>query len=230
MVGIARGAEALDAVEAELRESSEESWTRAGVDVGDERAVRGLVDDVVERHARLDILINNAGIEARRPVAELTTEHVREIMRVNFEGVVHGTVAVVPHMRARREGWIVSLSSGVSRAPVPMEAAYAASKAALVAFSESISYELAREGIRVKVLWPGFVGETRMAAETVAQGMPIPPRMVHRSPERVSGALLRHLDDPGFEINVARLETVAPIVRTLLPRIYRRQIVKTQGL
>jgi len=227
VVGVARRAEALAEADAELRGISPDSWTRT-LDVADEQAVRALLEEIVERHGRLEILICNAAIEERGSVLDLDLETVRRIMRVNFEGVVNCVLAAVDDMVAHGEGWIVGVSSGVSRAPVPMEAAYAASKAAMVAFLESISYELEPRGVRVKALWPGFVGETPMARASIAQGMAVPPKVVHRTPEKVSRTLLRNLDRPGFEINTSRVEMIAPVFRTLFPRPYRRSVVRTQ--
>lgn len=221
VIGVARGADAL----AQLDLAG--GWTRA-VDVSDEAAVPSLIDDIVAKHGRLDILINNAGIEERRAVTELTPEDVRRTMRVNFEGVVNCTLSALPHMVERGEGWIVSTTSGAGRAPIPSAGAYAASKAAVVAFSEAISYELEPAGVRVKVLSPGFVPGTRMARGAVEGGLPVPPKMVHRTAEQVSRALLRSLDKPGFEINLARVETFAPVARALFPRLYRRGIAKSQ--
>src|SRR5947209_1070502 len=116
----------------------------------------------------------------------------------------------------------------VARGPVPGGAAYAASKAGMIAFSESISYELAPKGIRVQVLFPGYVADTRIAVQARAAGQTVPPRWVHRTAAQVSRAVLRALDDDAFEINAARLETLAPIVRAVAPALYRRAIVRTQ--
>jgi 3-oxoacyl-[acyl-carrier protein] reductase len=224
VIGIARTQSLLDALAAELGDNG---WTRA-LDVADEHAVRTLVDEIIARHGRLDILINNAAIEERRDAIELDLESVRRTMRVNFEGTVASTLAAIPHMVARGEGWIVNMISGAGRTPIPHEAAYVASKAAVTGFSESISYELAPKGVRVKILSPGFVGSTRMAKRSVETGLPVPPKFVRRTEEQVSRALLRGLDTPGFEINCARAETIAVVTRALLPRIYRRSIVKSQ--
>lgn len=229
VIGVARRAEALAEVEDEVRAISPDSWTRT-VDVAEEQAVRALLADIVERHGRLDILICNAAIEQRTGVEDLDMDTIRRTMRINFEGVVHCVLAALPGMVAHGEGWIVGVSSGVSRAPVPMESAYAASKAAMVAFLESISYEVEPKGVRVKALWPGFVGDTPMARASVAQGLPVPPKIVHRTAEQVSRALLANLDKPGFEINSSKVEMIAPVFRTLMQRPFRRSVARTQGM
>src|SRR5438132_1235873 len=198
------------------------------VDVADAARVREVIDDVVARHGRLDVLINNAAVEERRSILQTTLEDVERAMRVNFGGMVHCTLAALPAMVRQGAGRIVNVASAVGRSPVPGEAAYAASKAAMIAFSESISYELAPKGIRVQVLFPGYVADTRIAVQARAAGQTVPPRWVHRTAAQVSRAVLRALDDDAFEINAARLETLAPIVRAVAPALYRRAIVRTQ--
>jgi len=220
VVGVARGAEALAALEL-----AGGGFTRS-LDVSDETAVWNLVEEIVERAGRLDILINNAGIEERAPVGDLTPAAVRRTMDVNLYGVVNCTLAALPHMRAHGEGWIVNVSSGVARSPLPRQAAYSASKAAIVAFSEAISYEL-EPSIKVKVLSPGFVATTRMAQGSVEHGFKVPPKMVHRTEEQVSRALLRGLDGKSFEINCARAETL--VARALVPSFFRRNVLKAAG-
>lgn len=229
VVGIARGRAALDQLVSTLRPISPSSEVKS-LDVSEVEAVRATLTEVVSRHGRLDVLVNNAAVEERRPVLETTPEDVERVMRINFGGVVNCTLAAVPIMVRQGSGRIVNVSSAAGRSPIPAEAAYCASKAAVIAFSESISYELEREGVRVQVLFPGYVGTTRMATEAHRTGQAIPPRYVHRTAEQVSRALLKALDSDRFEINVARAETLAPLARALFPRLYRKAILRTQPL
>ena len=91
-------------------------------------------------------------------------------------------------------------------------------------------FDLAGRGKILQVLFPGYVATTGMARQARRDGQALPPRWVHRTAEQVSRAVLRALDAGGFEINVAPLETLAPIVRAVAPKIYRRAIVRTQPL
>ena len=225
VVGVARGPEDLAALDTDLTGLDERSWTRP-VDVADDAAVRSLIDDIIERNGRLDILVNNAAVEGRRSVLEMDIDYARRIMDVNYLGTVRCTLAAIPHMVERGEGWIVGVTSGAARAPVPLESAYAASKAAIIAFCDAISYELQPRGVRVKILSPGFVGETPMAQGSVARGLPVPPKYVHRTVSGVARALVRKLDEPGLEINLVKLELAAVVTRALMPRIYRRSMRK----
>jgi len=227
VVGVARGAEALGELLPSLQSVSPRSEV-VSLDVAQANAVRGVVQGIVSRHGRLDILVNNAAVEERRSILETKLEDVDRVMRVNFGGMVNCTLAALPSMVRQGFGRIVNVSSAVGRSPVPGEAAYGASKAAMIAFSESISYELEPKGVRVQVLFPGYVPTTGIAMQARREGQALPPRWVHRTAEQVSRAVLRALDAGPFEINVARLETLAPIVRAVAPAIYRRAILRTQ--
>src|SRR5207247_8744188 len=147
-------------------------------------------------------------------------EDGERVMRADVGGMVNGPVAALPTMGREGVGRISNGASAVGRSPVPGEAAYCASKAAMIAFSESISYELEPRGVRVQVLFPGYVATTGMARQARRDGQALPPRWVHRTAEQVSRAVLRALDAGRFEINVAPLETLAPIVRAVAPKIY----------
>ena len=227
VVGVARGAEALGELLPSLQSVSPRSEV-ISLDVAQANAVREVVQGIVSRHGRLDILVNNAAVEERRSILETKLEDVDRVMRINFGGMVNCTLAALPGMVQQGFGRIVNVSSAVGRSPVPGEAAYGASKAAMIAFSESISYELEPKGVRVQVLFPGYVPTTGIAMQARREGQALPPRWVHRTAEQVSHAVLRALDAGPFEINVARLETLAPIVRAVAPAIYRRAILRTQ--
>ena len=132
VVGVARGVDALRELLAALRPVSPRSEIVA-LDVADAARVREVIDDVVARHGRLDVLINNAAVEERRSILQTTLEDVERAMRVNFGGMVHCTLAALPAMVRQGAGRIVNVASAVGRSPVPGEAAYAASKAAMIA-------------------------------------------------------------------------------------------------
>ncbi len=103
----------------------------------------------------LDVLINNAGINAIGPWEIVPAEVMRRTFDVNFFGAVELTRAVLPLMRRRRRGTIVMISSLSAQVPLPASGVYAASKFALDAFAESLSYEVRRWNIRVAIMSPG---------------------------------------------------------------------------
>ncbi len=109
------------------------------------------------RFGGLDIVVNNAGIGAFMPVAEMPLETWQQVIDTNLTGVFHCCKAALPHLRARGGGWIINISSLAGHNPFADGAAYCASKAALNAFSESLMQEVRHDGIRVSSVLPGSV-------------------------------------------------------------------------
>jgi NAD(P)-dependent dehydrogenase (short-subunit alcohol dehydrogenase family) len=223
VVGLARRAQLLAEVEQAMRETSPTSGTRV-CDVSDTDGFAAQLAAIEEEHGRIDILVNDAAVEQRTPVD--TTGGLapyRDIFATNVFGVVAGTLAVLPGMLARRSGIVVNVSSDSARAPEAGQAAYAASKAAVSAFTESVAHEVAGRGVHVHVLYPAWV-PTAMGMSGVEAGGPMPPKPVRRTEEQVSNLLLERMGGPRMEINAARLPLAAPIARVLLPRAYQRSM------
>ena len=137
----------------------------AHVDVRDAAAVQALVDDVVERHGRLDLLFNNAGISMGGETHELTAEHWDRAIDVNLRGVVHGVLAAYPLMVRQGSGHIVNTASGAGLSPAPFTVPYSATKHAVVGLSTGLRPEAALHGVRVSVLCPGAVETPILDAE-----------------------------------------------------------------
>jgi NAD(P)-dependent dehydrogenase (short-subunit alcohol dehydrogenase family) len=114
----------------------------------------------------IDILVNNAGVGVFTPVAHMSIEQWNDVIDTNLTGVFHCCRAVLPHMRRRGGGWIVSISSLSGSNPFANGGAYCASKAALNAFSESLMQEVRHDGIRVATVAPGSVNTSFGGHET----------------------------------------------------------------
>jgi len=220
VVGLARRQDLLAEVEGLLRSSSPDSLTRV-CDVGDRGAYERVLAEIEELHGRIDVLMNNAGIEQLTPVEEGLSPAFRHIFDVNFFGVVAGTLAVMPGMVARRSGIVVNVSSDSARAPEPGHGAYAGSKAAVAAFTEAVAHEVAGRGVHVHVLYPAWV-PTAMGMSGLDDGGGLPPKIVRRSESQVSNLVLRRMGGPRVEINAAALPLLAPIGRTVAPLAYQK--------
>lgn len=222
VLGMARRAELLEELGAQMRANSPRSETLV-CDVSDEQGYVEGLRDVEARHGAIDILINNAAIEARTPVTDgaAAVDPYHRIFATNFFGLVAGTLAVIPGMLARRSGIVVNVASDSARAPEPKQGAYAASKAAVATFTESVAHEVADRGVHVHVLYPAWV-PTAMGMSGLGAGDPLPPKPVRRSEAQVSELLLARMGGPRVEINAAWLPQLAPIGRTLMPRAYQR--------
>jgi short-subunit dehydrogenase len=227
VVGLARRGDLLRALSEELRARSPSSETIVS-DVTDIEGFVRTLRDVEERHGRIDVLVNNAGIgETGGDFSDLAFH--RRVMETNYFAAVAGTLAVLPGMRERGEGAVVNVSSDSGRAPGPREVAYGASKAALSAFSESLAFHVEGAGVHVHVLYPGWV-PTPMGKEAVDAGMPTPPRMVRRTEQQISRLLITRMGGEKIDIDATFAARFAPLARLLFPRAYRRSLRKAAGM
>ncbi|WP_077471008.1 glucose 1-dehydrogenase [Rhizobium sp. P44RR-XXIV] len=125
-------------------------------DVGSEREIRSMVDAVVSEHGRIDVLVNNAGIEFYKPVTTTTEDEWDRLMRVNLKGVFLCSKAAIPAMR-QSGGVIVNVASELGLVGEANVAAYCASKGGVVMLSKAMAIDHGPEGIRVNCLCPGPV-------------------------------------------------------------------------
>jgi NAD(P)-dependent dehydrogenase (short-subunit alcohol dehydrogenase family)/pimeloyl-ACP methyl ester carboxylesterase len=140
-------------------------------DVSDEAAMNDLGAQVLREHGVVDILVNNAGIGMAGRFLETTSAQWDTIMGVNVHGVITGSRVFGAQMVERGEGGtIINISSAAAYMPSKSIVAYSTTKAAVLAFSESLRADLADEGITVTAVCPGFVN-TSIAKSTVYAGM-----------------------------------------------------------
>ncbi len=141
------------------------------VDVSDEAAMNDLAAQVLSEHGVVDILVNNAGIGMAGRFLETSPASWEEILGVNFRGVISGSRAFGAQMVERGEGGtIVNVASAAAYIPSKSMVAYSTTKAAVLAFSESLRADFADEGITVTAVCPGFVN-TNIAKSTIYAGM-----------------------------------------------------------
>ncbi len=226
VVGVARRQDLLAALAEEIRRMSPGSSTVA-CDVSDTDRFVSVLAEIENEHGRVDVLLNNAGMGPPRGAAPDLAMY-RTVMATNYFAPVAGTLAVLPGMLERRRGVVVNVSSDSGRAPGPHEAAYSASKAALSAFTESLSFDTEGRGVHLHVLYPGWV-PTAMGNEALDAGMPMPPRMVRRSEAQVSQLVLARMGGPKVDIDAAPIARLAPVGRALFPGAYRKGVRKSSG-
>lgn len=141
----------------ELSEVSGNRVVAVRTDVTSLEEVHHLRDEALRLFGKIDVLVNSAGWDRLLPFIKTTPDMWDRVIAINFKGVVHTCHAILPHMVERKQGAIVNLSSDTARVGSFGEAIYAASKAAVIAFSKTLAREHARDRIRVNSLCPGLV-------------------------------------------------------------------------
>jgi 3-oxoacyl-(acyl-carrier-protein) reductase len=157
-----------------------------------------VVGEVLEDRGRVDFLVNNAGVTVDKTVRKMSVDDWHAVLRTNLSGSFYMTKAVIDHMCEQGDGRIVNISSVVGETGNIGQANYAASKSGLFGFSKSLALELARKGITVNCVAPGFI-DTDMVSTVPAEILDdviasIPVRRLGR-PDEVAHAVCFLLDD-----------------------------------
>lgn len=218
VTAVARRADLLGEVAGELEARSETSAVCV-CDVSDTLAWVELLDEVEKSRGRIDVLVNNAAGDPGVRLAEMTMDVVRRTFEVNVFAAVAGTLAVLPGMIERGSGIVVNVSSDGGRLPSPGPGIYPASKAALSAFTESVSFRVARRGVSMHIVYPAWM-PTTMGRDALGRGLRPPPRLTRRTEQEVARLLLDKMGGRALEISASRLIDAATVFRAVAPRTY----------
>ncbi len=161
-------------------------------DVTDPAQLGDLVAATLDRHQRIDGLVNNAGASLPGPLAEVDPARFAAILHLNVVSLLAATQAVLPTMRGQGSGRIVNVSSGTTRMAAAGIGAYASSKSAVNMLSAVLGRELADDGIAVSLLLPS-VTATEFGDSVFTLGSSPRPGLVVHSPDYVAGVVLRLL-------------------------------------
>ena len=183
----ARNQEKSDAAVRELRALGSDSLAIL-VDVADEQSVDTLVNKTLKHCGRLDILINNAGVNVRKPPHELTLAEWRQVMDTNLTSAFLCSRAAYPHMKALGGGKIINIGSMMSLFGASFAPAYGASKGGIVQLTKSLAVAWARDNVQVNAVLPGWIDTdlTRQAREQVPG---LNERVLARSPSGRWGSI-----------------------------------------
>ena len=141
-----------------------------GADVADAGQVGRMVDNVLENFCQLDILVCSAGISHLGLISQIDEDQWRRLFAVNVDGDHHCCRAVLPHMLERKSGSIVTVSSMWGQVGASCEAAYSATKGAVIAYTKALAKELGPSNIRVNCVAPGVI-DTEMNARLSAEDL-----------------------------------------------------------
>ena len=155
VVVCSRDAERVQAVARELQADCGQACRGYSCDVTDPLQVEALVAQVLVEFGQVDVLINNAGINIRGPIEELSLEQFLRVQNVNVTGAWLTCRAVGPHMKARRYGRVINVGSTLSVVSIPERTPYAASKGAVLQLTRTLALEWAPYRITVNAILPG---------------------------------------------------------------------------
>jgi short-subunit dehydrogenase len=172
------------------------------LDVASDDSATSVVQQVIQRFGRLDVLVNNAGTGAAGAAEESSVAQDQRIFDVNVFGVIRMTKAVLPHMRAQGRGRIINISSVLGLVPGPYMAVYAATKHAVEGYSESVDHEVREHGVRVLLVEPAYT-KTGFDANAVQPDAPLPVYAQQRQVfDRVLASAMEGGDDPAIVARV----------------------------
>lgn len=187
-------------------------------DVADRAAVDAAAARVLERHPRVGLLVNNAGIPARAGFLEGDARAIEDVIRTNYLGGVWCLRAFLPGLEAAAPSDVVNVVSVAGMVAFPPSGPYSASKHAQLAFSRATAAQLRRRRIRVHTVKPGFV-ETEGFPQA---WLPAPARRLVVGPERIAEHVLASLEHGRAETTVPRFYAPAGPLQALLPNVFAR--------
>lgn len=160
---------------------------------------RRLVKRVIEKFGRIEILINNAGVETEGPFLSLSLSAIRETVELNLVAPIELTHLILPYMLKQQAGHIVNISSIGGKAGSPYDAIYCGTKAGLAEWTRGMRLEMEHAGIQFSTIFPGYVTEVGMFARF---GMTPPWAIGSCTPEQVAEGVVRAIERNEPEIIV----------------------------
>jgi NAD(P)-dependent dehydrogenase (short-subunit alcohol dehydrogenase family) len=207
---LARRADRLEALAAEIGGEAEPC------DVSDRAAVDAVAARVLERHPRIDVLVNNAGIAGRTSFLNGDAEKIENLVRINYLGGVWCLNAFLPGLLAAAPSDVVNIVSVSGVVAGPPSGPYSASKHAQLAFSRTVAAELRSRGIRVHTVKPGFA-RTEGFPQT---WLPKPIQRIVIGPGAVADHVLRSIERNRGETTVPWFYAPLGALQDMLPNVF----------
>ena len=205
------------------------------LDVSDEAAVRAFADDVVARHRRATLLMNNAGVALLGQFEEISLDDFRWLMNINFWGVVYGVKYFLPVLKRQPRAHVANLSSVFGLVAPVGQSAYSASKFAVRGFTEVLRHELEGSNISVSCVHPGGIRtaiarRARLGANAPAgsreEAVARFERLTPNSPEEAAARILQGVERREPRILIGRDARQIDVLQRLRPATYWKTLAK----
>ncbi|MDE3839496.1 oxidoreductase [Bacillus methanolicus] len=192
------------------------------LDVSDTDQIQEIFQKIFKEIGRVDVLINNAGFGIFREAHKITIDEMKGMFNVNVIGLMACTSMVLPKMREQRSGHIINIASQAGKIATPKSSVYAATKHAVLGYTNSLRMELADYHVYVTSVNPGPIATNffQIADEkgTYVQNV----KRIMLQPEYVAKKVVDKIFTPVREINLPRWMNAGSIIYTLFPRLFER--------
>ncbi|WP_100331488.1 SDR family NAD(P)-dependent oxidoreductase [Bacillus xiapuensis] len=223
VVLLARRIKRLDKLKEALEKDYPGSDVRTyRVDISRRADVENRFAEILADINEVDVLINNAGFGVFDEAHEAKWEDIETMFQVNVLGLISCTQMVLPYMKARKSGHIINIASQAGKMATPKSSVYAATKHAVLGYTNSLRMEAARDGIYVTAVNPGPIATDFL---TIADRSGSYAKRVARwllQPEKVAAAVIHAIGTDKREINLPKLMNAGSLIYALFPRTVER--------
>jgi 3-oxoacyl-[acyl-carrier protein] reductase len=185
VVGYHQNRAAAEAVQLEIERAGGEAALVQG-SVADDKVAAGLVAEAIGRFGRLDVLVNNAGVLLRQFAMLIKPDSWRAALDVNLTGAFFCAQAALPAFVEQRSGSIINIASVVTVRGLPGQVCYASAKAGLLGMSRTLAKEVARYGVRVNSIAPGYVATDMLSEQEIKEAASLVPLKSLGTPDDVA--------------------------------------------
>jgi len=212
--------------EADIKQAADQIAADGGqatpviVDVGDQRSVEALAEQAIVAYGRIDTWVNNAGVSIYGRLEEVPLDDAHRLFETNYWGVVHGSLAALPHIKLHG-GALINIGSELSETAMPLQGYYAASKHAVKGFTDTLRMELHQEGVPVSVTLIQPAAIDTPYPEHAMNYLGVEPKHVPPvyAPEIVADAILACAQSPHRNLRVGGAAKMFTMVEKVAPAL-----------